>query len=99
MKDKEGNEITFSEFITRWKIGIQQITPAQKLKHQLRGTFLILVGLLCGLVISLFAYEKLWWVAIILTGALMVNGIQYLSMRQQKVMLDNIDKQMKEVLG
>jgi len=98
MKDRDGNKITLSEFFSRWGKGIQQITPLQKMKYQLRGTFLIMVGLICGLVISLMAYETLWWVAIILTGALFVNGISYLSMRQQKVMLDKINKMQQEVL-
>jgi len=95
-KDKEGKKLTTSEFITRWGEGIRDVTPLQKLKVQLQGTSLILIGLFCGLCISLYSYEKLWWVAIILVGALMVNGIQYLSMRQQKIMLINIEKNIKE---
>ena len=46
----------------------------------------------CKLVISLIAYDKLWWVAIILTGALMVNGVQYFSMLQQQTLLDELEK-------
>jgi len=98
MKDRDGKKLTTSEFFSRWKVGIQQITPLQKMKLQLRGTFLILVGLICGLVISLMNYKTLWWVAIVLTGALMVNGIQYLSMRQQKVMLDKIEVMKEEAI-
>ena len=94
-KDREGKELTASEFFSRWGEGIKQISPVQKLKYQLRGTFMILVGLTCGLVISIMSYKTLWWVAIVLVGALMVNGISYLSMRQQKVMLDNIDRTIK----
>ena len=98
LQDRDGKKLTTSEFFSRWGEGIKQITPAQKLKYQLRGTFMILVGLTCGLVISLMNYKTLWWVAIVLTGALLVNGIQYLSMRQQKVVLDNIDRTIKEGL-
>ena len=97
-KDRDGNKLTTSEFFSKWGKGIQQITPLQKMKFQLRGTFLIMIGLICGLVISLMNYKNLWWVAIILTGALMVNGIQYLSMRQQKVLLDKIEIMKEEVL-
>ena len=96
-KDKTGKKLTTSEFFSRWGEGIKQISPLQKMKYQLRGTFMILVGLVCGLVISLMNYKQLWWVAIVLVGALFVNGISYLSMRQQKVMLDNIDKQYEDV--
>ena len=91
-KDKEGKKLDTAEFFQKWGEGIKQITPHQKLAIQLRGTFLILVGLVCGFVISLFKYETLWWVAIVLLGAFMVNGIQYLSMRQQKIMLDKLPK-------
>jgi hypothetical protein len=89
-KDKEGNKLTASEFFSRWGEGIKQITPYQKLKFQLRGTFLILIGLICGLIISIKNYKTLWWVAIILLGALIVNGIQYFALRQQKSLLKRL---------
>jgi hypothetical protein len=96
-KDKEGKKLTASEFFSRWGEGIKQITPQQKMKYQLRGTFTILIGLICGLVISIMAYDRLWWVAIILIGALMVNGTSFLSLLQQKRMLDSISKSMEKL--
>jgi len=95
-KDKEGNELTFKEFIKKWGEGIEGITPKQKLKSQLIGTKISLIGILLGFFISLYGYKHLWWVAIILLGALINTYIQYISFKQQLKILDEIDKQSLE---
>ena len=35
LKDKEGNKLTFKEFMAKWKDGIENITPLQKLRTQI----------------------------------------------------------------
>lgn len=84
MKDKEGNKITTKEFMARWKDGIEGITPLQKIKTQLTATRIQLIGLTCGLVMTIIAYKSLWWVTIVLVGALINTGIQCLGLTQQK---------------
>ncbi len=92
-KDKVGNKLTFKEFISRWQKGIEGITPIQKLKTQLTGTKIMLLGLFLGLCVSIYGWKNLWWVGIILIGALLNTGVQYLGLKQQKRLLDNLEKQ------
>lgn len=92
MKDKYGNKLTIKEFFKRWGKGIDGITPLQKLKTQQSGTLITLIGLFLGLAVSIYAWEKLWWVAIVLIGAIMNTGVQYLGQRQQLNQLNNLEK-------
>jgi hypothetical protein len=96
-KDKEGNCIEPEEFVHRFKMGLDGITPLQKIKSQINGTRIMLIGLVLGLVMSLIAYKNFWWVAIILLGGIINTGIQYLSLVQQKNMLENIEKSIGEL--
>ncbi|HDK42032.1 MAG TPA: hypothetical protein ENG87_01530 [Candidatus Pacearchaeota archaeon] len=96
MKDKQGNKLTFKEFIDRWKDGLTNITPIQKIKTQIGGTRITLIGLFLGLFVSIYGYKHLWWVGIILVGAIINTGIQYLALIQQRKLLDNLENQFKE---
>lgn len=90
-KDKEGNKLTHQEFISRWKKGIEGITPIQKIKTQILGTRITLIGLFLGLFVTIIAIDKLWWVMIILIGAIITTGVQYLGFIQQRNILKNIE--------
>ena len=96
-KDKEGNKLTFKEFIARWKDGIDNITPIQKLKTQITATRISLIGILLGLIVTSIAYENLWWVAIILLGAFINTGVQYLGLTQQRDSLLKHEENCKEM--
>ena len=100
-KDKKGNKLTTKEFMNRWKKGISGITPLQKLKTQMNGTKIMLIGLLAGLVVSIIGFKKMWWVAIILVGALFNIVVQYLGLYQQKRLLENLEEQfnLQEIEG
>lgn len=74
--DKQGNKLTAKEFMQRWKQGIESVTPLQSTRSQLMFSYMIIVGLICGIVTSFLALETLWWLVITLCGAL---GIQILS--------------------
>lgn len=94
--DKEGNKLSFTEFIGRWKTGISGITAQQKLKTQITGTRIILIGLFLGLFVALYGWKNLWWVAIILVGALINTVTQYIGLIQQKKVFDDIERQIQE---
>lgn len=83
-KDKQGNKLTFKEFTEKWKQGINEITPLQKIKTQITATRISLLGIFLGLIVTSIAYENLWWVSIILLGALINTGVQYLGLAQQR---------------
>lgn len=95
-KDKQGNELTFKEFMQKWREGIEGISPLQKLKSQMWGTRISLIGIILGLFVSVYGYKNLWWVAIILLGALINTYIQYISFKQQINIFVNIEKQLAE---
>lgn len=90
-KDREGNWLTPKEFFSRWSQGIKEVamksTPQQQLKGQIRFTWIIVIGLLAGFVISLIQWRELWWLAIILFGALGNTGIQLIAFKQKQKML------------
>jgi len=90
-KTKAGEKITWSEFFKRWGKGIEGITPTQKLKTQLMGGRITLIGLFLGLLVSIYGWEKLWWVGIVLTGAILTTGVQYLGFKQQYIQLKNLE--------
>lgn len=90
--DKQGNKLTYEQFFKRWKEGIKEITPKQKLRTQLIGTKISIVGLLSGLGVSIYAWENLWWVGIILMGALVNTSVQYLGFKQQLNQFNKMDK-------
>ncbi len=92
MRDKQGNKLTTKEFFKRWGKGIEGITAIQKLRTQLMGTRITLIGLFCGLFISIYGWDKLWWVGIILSGAILTTGVQYLGFKQQYIQLKNLEK-------
>ena len=96
MKDKKGNKITVKEFFHRWREGIKGITEIQKLKVQVSGTRISLIGLLAGLFISIYGWKNLWWVTLILTGAIMNTYIQYIGQKQQYKFLKDLEESKEE---
>jgi len=93
-KDKQGNKLTAQEFISRWKSGIEGVTPQQKIKVQMQSVVIMLIGILLGFVVSLFNIKNFWWGSIILAGAFGNTFIQFISLLQQKKIFDNINKLM-----
>jgi len=83
-KDKAGNSLTWKEWLQRWKRGIEGITPLQQVNLQLKGTFIIIIGLCSGIVISIIGIKNLWWLLIILVGGLFNTVVQYLGLWQKK---------------
>ena len=96
-KDKEGNKLTRKEFMQRWKQGIQMVTPLQQIRIQIRSTKISLIGVVGGIVISIYKFEQLWWVLLILLGVLGVTSMQLLGMVQKRNIFENIEKLNKEV--
>lgn len=87
-KDRAGNKLTFREFMQRWKKGIDGINPYQQTNSQIWGTIIIVIGILCGLVICIVGIKRLWWLGIILLGALFNTCISYIGLKQKKKALE-----------
>ncbi len=95
-KDKEGNKLTRKEFFDKWKQGIQKVTPLQQARIQIRSTKISLIGIVAGIGVSIYKFENLWWVLLILLGVLGVTSMQLVGMIQKRNILENIEK-LKEV--
>ena len=90
-KDKKGNKLTYRQFMSRWKEGMMGITPYQQTKMQLNSTYIILIGILCGFVVTFFNLKNLWWLTIILGAAFFNTSISALGLWQKKIALQNIE--------
>ncbi len=91
-KGKEGKWITLTEFLSRWKDGIQKITPLQQLQTQMLGMLLIFAGILFGLVIAF--RTSLWWLFIILLGSMIVFLSQIVGILQRYIILKAVKAMM-----
>ena len=91
--DKAGKELTFQEFMTRWKQGMQSISPLQQFKSMQWGYLLMIIGSITGIVISIVTH--LWWLVIILLGNLVINGLAFLGNWQKIKLLSGLETQMK----
>jgi protein-S-isoprenylcysteine O-methyltransferase Ste14 len=89
--DRFGNKLTWKEFFSRWKKGIEGVTALQQTKMQFLSTIIILIGIICGIVITLFALETVWWLTIILVGALFNTLTQLLGLWQKKQLLSRFN--------
>lgn len=95
-KTKDGEVISWKEFFKRWGQGIEGISQLQKLKAQNNGYFLQLIGLLLGFVVAVLNYESLWWLAIVLFGALIVTGVAKIGVKQQMIQLQLLELESEE---
>ena len=96
-RDKLGNKLSWKEYFARWKAGIDGITPLQKTKTQITATRIQLLGIFLGLIMTIVGWRYLWWVGIILLGALINTAVQYLGLTQQRNTLVKHEEQCEEM--
>lgn len=97
MKDKSGKEITSKEFMSRWKGGIQAVTPNQINNINIIGNIMVLVGILIGIYVTYLT--KTWWIVVILIGSLVLASMGFLGCIQKYYIFKELNKQMKEMEG
>jgi len=93
MRDKEGNKVSTKEFMTRWKRGIESITPLQQAKVSLIGNIFVIVGVVIGLVTTFIM--EVWWLFIILVGSFLLTAMGLISGLQKYFALKRINKMME----
>ena len=98
-KDKEGKEVSLKEFITRWKEGISKVTPLQQTGSTIFFTYMMLVGILCGMIVAVLAWDKFWWGFIILLAAFGNTTVSLIGLNQKYAQLKQIYNQINEVKG
>lgn len=67
---KENRWIDGKEFFSRWKAGINAVTPLEQTRSQLVFSWITIIGILCGIIVSIISVKNLWWLLIILIAAL-----------------------------
>ncbi len=97
-KDKEGNKLTRKELFSRWAKGIEGITPLQQVTTQMYSTWIIIIGLLVGIVICIIGIKRLWWLLIILIGGFGNTSVQLLGQWQKRRALKKIEFHFNENL-
>lgn len=90
---RSGEQISWGEFGSRWKKGMEAITPYQQTKIQLFGHTQVLVGILAGLYYSFVAHYG--WLFLILLGSLFVSGVGMLGTYQRFLALQKIETLLK----
>lgn len=87
------------EFMERWKKGIEGISALNQTQHQLASMRIILLGIFLGLIVTFFSIRQLWWVTIILVGALYNTCVGYLGLWQKKRILQMMQGGQDEFTG
>jgi len=93
--DNQGNPVSGKEFIQRWKAGIEGVTPLQQSKVQFWNGWLIVLGIALGIIVSAINWKELWWLIIILVGALVNTLMMQVSNYQRYINLKRIDDLVK----
>lgn len=99
LKDINGNKLKFKEFMKRWKEGIEGITPLQQAKTVLLGNWIVVSGILSGMIINALVRVKSqwWWIEIILLGSLILVVIQMIGGLQKYWRFKAIEKAQREL--
>lgn len=75
----------------KFKQGIEGITPLAQAKIQQNSTWLSMIGVLCGVAVSIWQWKSMWWVLIILLGGLGMTAVQLIGGYQKIKLLKDID--------
>ena len=94
-KDKQGNKLSFKEFMKRWKEGAEGTTPLQATRITLWSFIPIFAGIIWGIVITFMA--KTYWMTLILCGSLPITSVQFISAWQKYKRLKVIEKEMEKL--
>ncbi|HJX50863.1 MAG TPA: hypothetical protein VJ438_05380 [Candidatus Nanoarchaeia archaeon] len=96
-KDKDNKEITFKEFMSRFKSGIENITPLQRFTNEARGNLITLIGFIVALIAMIIYRDKfiVSWFAygliLVFAGNIVTTGLRWLALRQQVKFFKNLE--------
>lgn len=92
MSINENDGFISDSFLKRWKEGIRQITPLQTARITYQNTWIVLAGILCGIVASILSIKQYWWLLIILVAALVNTIIVQIGNYQKYAALKTIEE-------
>lgn len=96
-KDKLGNNLTWKEYVAKWKEGIAQIDITQQTKIQIRSTWISIFGLSLGIGLTLYNFNNYFWLFLILVGGLGNISIQQIALYQKYNMLKTFQIQEERI--
>ena len=99
-RTKSGEQITYKEFMKRWKVGMQNLTPAQRTSNDIGSTWVILVGFIVS-IIALIFFNKTFGILnygliLIFIGNTYANIVKLFSLYGQYNIYKGIEKTFKE---
>ena len=94
-KTKSGERIGWAEAGRRFKEGLANITPIQKLSSEIRGTFITLLGFIVSFGAVIWKREAIGLLAygliLIFLGSIITTFLRWLGLKQQMRFLTNQD--------
>jgi len=96
---KGGEKLKFKEFMKRWKVGIEGITPLQSTKTQLMGIWITLTGIIAGIVINVLMRMKgQWiWITVVLFGSLILVIMNFVGTLQKYWKFKIVEQEIKKL--
>ena len=96
---KDGSKLTIKQFFKRWGQGIEGISSIQSIRTQMLGTWIIITGVISGLIINLLVrIEYQWyWVSIVLLGSLIITTMSMIGLYQKYKILKKVDDTMRSL--
>jgi len=79
-------------FLTRWKKGIEMITPLQQLESQQKGNYVMFVGLIAGMIVMLWKLKDFWWIELILGASLFNQSLTMIGIWQKIKMIKKLEE-------
>lgn len=100
-KARNGAELTLRQFFKSWGKGIEGITPLQQSKSQMVGTWIVITGIIAGIMINILTrIENQWyWITIVLLGSLIISSISMIGLYQKYKIQKRVEQTMKELDG
>ena len=99
-KTKTGEKITWKEFFSRWKKGIEEISPLQKVTNEVRGTGITLMGFIVAFVAVIWKRAQIGLLAygliLIFLGSIITTFLRWISLKQQKKLLVEIERRLED---
>lgn len=96
---KTGEELKLKDFFKLWGKGIEGVTPLQQAKANILGVWIVITGLIAGIITNLIVRLKdtWWWLTIILTGSLFLTIIQTIGFYQRYKILKRVNDEVNKL--
>jgi len=92
ISEEEAQELSFNKgmevvskdtFWSKWKKGIEMISPLQSLEAQQKSNYVMLFGLVAGMIVMLWKLKDFWWIELILGASLFNQSFTMLGIWQR----------------